>query len=76
MAPGLVGQTIERAWNQRCQPLAWTEDADQILSKLKRQDFSNEPTIAMPCRYDKPHERPLGTRNTGADRDRSQRQQQ
>jgi hypothetical protein len=22
-------------WNQRCQPFAWTKDADQILGKLK-----------------------------------------
>jgi hypothetical protein len=21
-------------WNQRCQPFAWTKDADQILAKL------------------------------------------
>ena len=28
------------AWNQRCQPFAWTKDADQILSKLKRQNTS------------------------------------
>jgi transposase len=24
-------------WNQRCQPFTWTKDADQILTKLKRQ---------------------------------------
>jgi transposase len=31
-------QTVRRdAWNQRCQPFAWTKDADQILSKLNRQ---------------------------------------
>jgi transposase len=27
-------------WNQRCRPFAWTKDADQILSKLKRQNTS------------------------------------
>jgi transposase len=27
-------------WNQRCQPLTWTKDADQILAKLKRQNTS------------------------------------
>ena len=24
-------------WNQRCQPFAWTKDADQILAKLRRK---------------------------------------
>jgi hypothetical protein len=24
-------------WNQRCRPFTWTKDADQILTKLKRQ---------------------------------------
>ena len=24
-------------WNQRCQPFAWAKDADQILTKLRRQ---------------------------------------
>jgi hypothetical protein len=24
-------------WNQRCQPFTWTKDADQILTKLRRQ---------------------------------------
>jgi transposase len=27
-------------WNQRCQPFAWTKDADQIVAKLKRQNTS------------------------------------
>jgi hypothetical protein len=27
-------------WNQRCRPFAWTKDADQILTKLKRQNTS------------------------------------
>jgi transposase len=27
-------------WKQRCQPFAWTKDADQILTKLKRQNTS------------------------------------
>jgi transposase len=27
-------------WNQRCQPFAWTKDADQILTQLKRQNTS------------------------------------
>ena len=27
-------------WNQRCQPFAWTKDADQILTKLNRQNTS------------------------------------
>src|SRR5512132_1841308 len=27
-------------WNQRCQPFAWTKDADQILTTLKRQNTS------------------------------------
>jgi transposase len=27
-------------WNQRCQPFAWTKDADQILTKLKRRNTS------------------------------------
>ena len=27
-------------WNQRCQPFAWTKDADQILTTLKRQTTS------------------------------------
>src|SRR5215211_3338962 len=27
-------------WNQRCQPFAWAKDADQILTKLKRQNTS------------------------------------
>jgi hypothetical protein len=25
------------AWNQRCQPFAWTKPADEILTKLHRQ---------------------------------------
>ncbi len=24
------------SWNQRCQPFAWTNDADQILARLQR----------------------------------------
>jgi hypothetical protein len=24
-------------WNQRCQPFTWTKDANQILTKLRRQ---------------------------------------
>jgi hypothetical protein len=24
-------------WNQRCRPFTWTKNADQILTKLKRQ---------------------------------------
>ena len=27
-------------WNQRCQPFTWTKDADQILTKLDRQNTS------------------------------------
>jgi transposase len=27
-------------WNQRCRPFSWTKDADQILTKLKRQNTS------------------------------------
>jgi len=27
-------------WNQRCQPFAWTKYADQILTKVKRQNTS------------------------------------
>jgi transposase len=27
-------------WNQRCHPFTWTKDADQILTKLKRQNTS------------------------------------
>jgi transposase len=27
-------------WNQRCRPFAWTKDADQILTKLTRQNTS------------------------------------
>jgi transposase len=27
-------------WNQRCRPFTWTKDADQILTKLKRQNTS------------------------------------
>jgi transposase len=27
-------------WNQRCQPFAWTKDADQILTKLNHQNTS------------------------------------
>ena len=27
-------------WNQRCQPFAWAKDADQILTKLKRENTS------------------------------------
>ena len=27
-------------WNQRCQPFTWTKDADQIRTKLKRQNTS------------------------------------
>ena len=27
-------------WNQRCQPFTWTKNADQILTKLKRQNTS------------------------------------
>jgi transposase len=27
-------------WNQRCQPFTWTNDADQILAKLNRQNTS------------------------------------
>jgi transposase len=30
-------------WNQRCQPFAWTKDADQILTKLKRENTSETP---------------------------------
>jgi hypothetical protein len=26
-----------QGWNQRCQPFAWTKDADQILGKLNRR---------------------------------------
>ena len=25
------------SWNQRCRPFTWTKNADQILTKLKRQ---------------------------------------
>jgi hypothetical protein len=28
------------SWNQRCRPFAWTKDADQILTKLKRRNTS------------------------------------
>ena len=28
------------SWNQRCRPFTWTKNADQILTKLKRQDTS------------------------------------
>jgi hypothetical protein len=28
------------AWNQRCQPFAWTKPADEILTKLHRQTTS------------------------------------
>jgi hypothetical protein len=28
------------SWNQRCRPFTWTKDADQILTKLKRQNTS------------------------------------
>jgi hypothetical protein len=28
------------AWNQHCQPLAWTKPADAILAKLNRQTNS------------------------------------
>jgi len=28
------------AWNERCEPFAWTKDADTILSKANRQDAS------------------------------------
>ena len=27
-------------WNQRCQPVAWAQDADQILTTLKRHNTS------------------------------------
>jgi transposase len=27
-------------WNQRCRPFTWTKNADQILTKLKRQNTS------------------------------------
>jgi transposase len=27
-------------WNQRCRPFTWAKDADQILTKLKRQGTS------------------------------------
>ena len=30
-------------WNQRCQPFAWAKDADQILTKLKRENTSETP---------------------------------
>ena len=30
-------------WNQRCQPFAWAKDADQILTKLKRENTSDTP---------------------------------
>ena len=29
-----------QGWNQRCQPFRWAKDADQILTKLKRQNTS------------------------------------
>jgi len=35
--------TIRRfcdGWNQRCHPFTWTNDADQILGKLNRQNTS------------------------------------
>jgi transposase len=35
-------------WNQRCQPFAWTKDADQILTKLKRETLQRRPTSAAP----------------------------
>jgi hypothetical protein len=28
------------AWNERCQPFAWTKPADEILAKLNRQTTS------------------------------------
>jgi hypothetical protein len=28
------------AWNQQCQPFAWTKPADAILAKLNRQTLS------------------------------------
>jgi hypothetical protein len=27
-------------WNQRCRPFTWTKDADQVLTKLRRQGTS------------------------------------
>ena len=35
-----IGRFCE-GWNQRCQPFRWTKDADQILTKLKRQNTSD-----------------------------------
>ena len=34
-------------WNQRCQPFAWAKDADQILTKLNRQNTSQTPTSSV-----------------------------
>jgi hypothetical protein len=29
-----------KAWNDRCEPFAWTKDADAILAKANRQTTS------------------------------------
>ena len=34
-----VGRYI-KAWNERCEPFAWTKDADAILAKANRQTTS------------------------------------
>ena len=33
--------TFIDGWNERCQPFAWTKDADTILAKAKRQTTSD-----------------------------------
>jgi transposase len=45
------------AWNQHCQPFAWTKHADEILAKLNRQTTSaTEHSAMLACRW--PHGRP------------------
>jgi hypothetical protein len=41
-AGGAGSPQFRDGWNQRCRPLTWTKDADQILTGLKRQDTSTK----------------------------------
>ena len=36
-------RSVLRRLDQRCQPFAWAKDADQILTKLKRENTSETP---------------------------------
>jgi hypothetical protein len=39
---GAIGRFCD-GWNQRCQPFAWTNDADQLLARLQRHGPIGQP---------------------------------